>query len=316
MTVAPHASMLYERILITGANGLLGQALVAQFSRLARYDVLATGNNPGPRFQRASCGYVPLDVTQRASVQQIFQDFAPTVVINCAALTDVDRCETNREECWKVNAEAVETLAQRCRKNGARFIQVSTDFVFDGDSGPYGERARPQPVNAYGKAKLAGENAAREAGRDRWTVIRTSVVYGTADGLPRNNFALWVLDELSHGRTIRVFTDQIRTPTYAPDLARCIERIVHFGKTGVYHVSGRDCVSMHAFAHAIAGTFDLDCTLIQPTDSDTLRLKAVRPLHTGLLILKAETEIDYKPRTIQDALTHLRQCRTRPAVTR
>ena len=308
--------MLYERILITGANGLLGQALVAQFSRLTRYDVLATGHNPGPRFRRASCGYVPLDVTQMASIRHLFLDFAPTGVINCAALTDVDRCEVDRETCWKINAEAVEVLARRCRKSGARFLQVSTDFVFDGRSGPYSEKSRPQPVNTYGKAKLAGENAAREAGRDRWTVIRTSVVYGAGDGLPRNNFALWVLGELSHGKTIRVFTDQIRTPTYAPDLARCIEHIVHFGKTGVYHVSGRDCVSMHAFAHAIADAFDLDCALIEPTDSDTLRLKATRPLHTGLLILKAETEIDYKPRAIPDALVHLRSRRTRPAATR
>jgi len=267
-----------------------------------QYDILATGKQSAPQFTTGSCGYYPLDVTDRQAVKRIFQDFTPTVVINCAAKTHVDACETEREVCWDVNARAVTTLAQQCRIIGARLVQISTDFVFDGQQGPYEEKARPQPVNFYGKAKLAGENAARDCGLGKWTIIRTSVVFGTTP----NNFVLWVIGALSTGKIISVFTDQWRTPTYVHDLAVGIEQAVRFGKAGIYHVSGREFLSMYAFAQLIAEAFDLDPSLILPTDSVKLNQEAVRPLRTGLLILKAETEIGFKPHSLPSALEHLR----------
>ena len=297
--------MLYERVLITGANGLLGQELVALMSRVPKYDVLATGRDPAPRFKEASCGYVPFDVTDPEAMRRLFQDFTPGVVVNCAAMTQVDHCEEDREACWNANAEAVEHLARQCHTIGARLVQVSTDFVFDGEKGPYREADRPRPVNFYGKAKLAGENAARDAGLDKWAIARTVLVYGTGEALPRSNFALWVLDKLSKGEPIHVVTDQWRTPTYAPDLAAGLERIVRFGKTGIYHLSGRDFMSVYDFAQAIARVFDLDASLIHPTDSTKFKQKAARPPRTGFIVLKAETELGYKPHPIGDALRHL-----------
>ena len=165
--------MLYERILVTGANGLLGTELVGLLGRFSEYDVLATGRGETSR-SAGSHGYMPLDITARRDVQHAVRDFQPTVVINCAAMTDVDRCETNREACWKVNVDAVETLAQQCKDTGARLIQLSTDFVFDGLDGPYREDARPNPVNFYGKSKQAAENAVRKAGFDKWAIVRHS----------------------------------------------------------------------------------------------------------------------------------------------
>ena len=105
--------MLYERVLITGANGMLGQELVALMSRVPKYDVLATGNNPAPRFKGASCGYAPLDISDPEAVRRVFQDFTPTVAVNCAAMTHVDGCEDDRETCWQVNAKGVETCTSR-----------------------------------------------------------------------------------------------------------------------------------------------------------------------------------------------------------
>ena len=297
--------MLYERVLITGANGLLGQELVALMSRAPKYDVLATGRDPTLRLKEASCGYVPLDVSDAEAMRRLFQDFTPGVVINCAAMTQVDRCEEDREACWNVNAVAVEHLARQCHAIGARLVQVSTDFVFDGESGPYRETDRPRPINFYGKAKLAGENAARDAGLDKWALARTVLVYGTGEELPRNNIALWVIDKLSRGEPIHVVTDQWRTPTYAPDLAAGIERIVRFGKTGTYHLSGRDFMSVYDFAQAIARVFDLDAALIHPTDGTKFKQKAARPPRTGFIILKAETELGYKPHALDNALRHL-----------
>lgn len=297
--------MLYHRILVTGANGLLGQELVTLLSKVPAYDVLATGRDATPRFRHASCGYTPLDITDADATHRLFQDFAPDVVINAAAMTQVDLCEQAREACWKVNVEAVDTLASRCLKTGCRLIQVSTDFIFDGADGPYAEKARPNPVNFYGKSKLAGENAARGAGLDQWAIVRTVLVYGTGQNLPRSNFALWVIDQLSQDQPIQVVTDQWRTPTYAADLAAGIERVVRYGKGGVFHVSGRELLSVYDFAVRIAEVFDLDASLIHPTDGTRFQQVAQRPARTGFIILKAETELGYRPRSLDEALRHL-----------
>ncbi len=297
--------MIYSRILITGANGLLGQELVTLLSRFAEYDVLATGKQPAPGVPEASCGYVPLDVTQPGEVRRLFQDFAPDVVINCAAMTQVDRCETEREECWIVNVDAVRSLARGCQSTGSRLIHVSTDFIFNGEDGPYREDARPAPLSFYGRSKLASENAVRDAALDKWAIARTILVFGTGHGLSRTNFPLWVIDSLAAGKSIQVVTDQWRTPTYAPDLAAGIERIVRFQKSGVYHLSGAELISMYDFACLVAEVFDLDARLIRPIDSAGLNQPASRPPRTGFIILKAETELGYRPHSLRQALCSL-----------
>ncbi len=297
--------MLYSRVLITGANGLLGQALVAQMGRFAEYDLLATARDDAPRFSRGSFGYTPLDITQPDDVHALFEDFTPTVVVNCAAMTQVDRCAEEREACWSVNADAVETLADACARHGTRLVQVSTDFVFDGTSGPYREDARPRPVNFYGRSKLAAENAVRGAGLDKWAIARTVLVYGTGEHLTSNNIVLWLIDRLSRGEEVHVVTDQHRTPTYVIDLAAGIGRIVRFGKTGVYHLAGREMLSVYDFAQTVADEYDLDASLIHPTDGTRFQQPADRPPETGFIILKAETELGYKPRSVRQALRHL-----------
>ena len=299
--------MLYSRVLITGANGMLGQELVKTMSRNPMYDVLATGRDPMPRYGGGAGGYVPLDITDADQLSRLFQDFTPDVVVNCAAMTQVDDCEEQRDLCWQINADAVENIARACKSVGSRLVQVSTDFVFDGEDGPYNEKARPRPVNYYGRSKQAGENAARNAGLDQWAVARTVLVYGAPEGTTRSNIALWVINELSHGRPINVVTDQWRTPTYAPDLADGIERIVRFGKTGTYHLSGREFMSVYDFAKTIARVFDLDESLISPTDSTGFTQPAARPPRTGFIILKAESELGYKPRPVENALRDLKR---------
>lgn len=304
--------MLYNRVLITGANGLLGQSLVALLSRYPEYDVLATGRDASARFSSASCGYAPLDVTDPSAVRDTFEDFAPDVVVNCAAMTQVDRCEEERETCWRVNVQAVETLVQQCRTHRSRLVHLSTDFVFSGDDGPYREDARPDPVNYYGRSKLAAENVIREADLEQWSIARTVLVFGTAEGLKRSNIALWVLDELSNDNDIHVVTDQVRTPTYVVDLAAGVEQLVRYGKNGVFHLSGREMLSVYDFACKVADVFDLDSSLIHPADRTSFQQPAERPPRTGFIILKAETELGYKPRPLGEALRHLGRQLGRP----
>lgn len=292
---------MFHRVLITGANGMLGQELVRQMGRKPEYDVLATGRDAEPRFSGGSCGYTRLDIGNPESVERLFADFAPDVVINCAAMTQVDACETERETCWQINAVAVETLAACCRQYGARLIQISTDFIFDGKEGPYREDARPEPLSYYGRSKLAGENYARGAGTDRWAIVRTVLVFGNTHDT-RSHFVSWVNRELSAGRSIRVVTDQWRTPTWTVDLADAVERIVRFRKSGVFHVSGRDFLSVNAFAHLIAETAGLDTSLIKEADSSSFSQPAERPARSGFIILKAETELGFRPHTLADAV--------------
>lgn len=299
------ALLLDQRVLITGANGLLGQQLVATMGRTVEYDVLATGRDERLLCRDASCGYTPMDIADPEDVKRVFVDFAPSVVVNCAAMTQVDQCEEQRDACWRVNVNAVESLVKACKAHGSRLVQVSTDFIFDGCAGPYAEGDRPHPVNFYGRSKLAAENVVRQLGLKRWSIVRTVLVYGTGHELRRSNIALWVLGELAAGRPIRVVTDQFRSPTYAPDLASGIERIVRQQRDGVFHLSGREIVSVYDFARRLARAFDLDPELVLPTDSRQFKQPAARPPRTGFIILKAETELGYRPRTLEQAFRHL-----------
>lgn len=297
--------MLYKRVLITGANGLLGQELVRVLSRHPDFDVLATGRDLDARFPAGSCGYVPLDLINHDDIKHVFLDFTPDVVINCAALTNVDHCETERQACWDVNVDAVEHLIRHCKQHGSKLVHVSTDFIFDGQHGPYKEDARPNPVNFYGKSKLAAENAIRKAGLRSWAIARTVLVFGTGEKLGRSNIALWAIEQLSRGNTIRVVDDQWRTPTYAPDLAEGLQKLVRYDKQGVYHLSGREFMSVYDFVQTIASVFDLDASLIERANSSSFSQTAPRPPTTGFIILKAETELGYRPRSVEKALAHL-----------
>ncbi len=275
-------------------------------SGFAEYDILATARDEAPRYDGGAGGYVRVDIADYDDVRRVFADFTPSVVINCAAMTAVDACETERDRCWNVNVDAVENLARCCLAHGSRLVQLSTDFVFDGEQGPYRESDRPEPVNFYGKSKLAAENFVRGAGLDRWSIVRTVLVFGTGEDLSRSNIALWIVDQLSKGNRISIVTDQFRTPTYVDDLARGVERIVRFNKSGIYHISGRELVSIHEFAKTVAEVFELNTGLIDEVDASTFSQTAPRPPRTGFIILKAETELGFKPRSLRDALLHLR----------
>jgi len=191
---------LYHRVLITGANGLVGQALVQRFSAIPEVDLLATSRETAPRFSASAGGYAPLDVTDEDAVRRVFVDFAPTAVVHCAAFSKVEACEEDREACWAVNVDATDHLARACRAHGARLVLLSTDFVFDGTAGPYGERDRPGPVNFYGRSKLAAENAVRSAGLHRWTVVRTTLGFGAGEDLRRGNIGTFLVEQLAAGQ--------------------------------------------------------------------------------------------------------------------
>lgn len=280
---------MYTRVLITGANGLLGQKLVNCFAADKSFDLLGTSRQKEPYNQTASFGYISLDTTDRGAVKELIWNFEPDYIINAAAFTNVDACEREKEVSWKANVSAVENLIAGARLVKAKIIHVSSDYIFDGKNGPYDELQSPNPLSYYGRAKLAAENVIRNSG-EHWAIIRTMVIYGIANKV-KKNFAMWLVEELSQGHPVKVVTDQIGNVTLADDLARGIYLLVCKGKRGVYNMAGSDILPRFEFAVKLAKVFGYDPNLISPIKTCELNQPAARPLRSGLITLKAETEL-------------------------
>jgi len=251
-----------------------------------------------------SAGYEQVDITSKKDVKRLVHTVEPDVIVNCAAFTNVDACETERELAWKINVGGVEHLIEVARRNNARIVHVSTDYIFDGKSGPYDELSRPEPLSYYGKSKLASENVLRSAGI-HFVIARTMVLYGYAVGV-KANFALWLVQSLQAKQTVRIVDDQIGNPTLVDDLAYGLLRAVELGKTGIFHIAGREITSRYEFALRLARVFGLDESLILPIKTASLKQPAARPLKSGLITLKAEVELGYKPSSIEHGLEVLK----------
>lgn len=291
------------KILVTGANGLLGQKLVKLLDIDSGVDLVATARKPlSISLGRGSFSF--LDITDKGDVLECLQKHHPDVVINTAAMTQVDQCETDREACWLSNVTAVEYLVDACAKTNAHLIHVSTDFIFDGSHGPLTEDETAKPVNYYGESKLAGEEVVKQSSID-WTILRTVLVYGITADLSRSNIVLWVKKSLEDKKNINVVNDQWRTPTLAEDLAMGCYLAAKKKATGIYHVSGDEMMTPYDIAVKTAQYFKLDTSLIHATDSTKFKQPAARPLTTGFDITKAKIQLGYKPHTFTEGLAIL-----------
>ncbi|MGE0587431.1 MAG: NAD(P)-dependent oxidoreductase [Cyclobacteriaceae bacterium] len=291
------------KILVTGANGLLGQKLAKLLDTDSAVDLVATARKPlSISLGRGS--FSLLDITNKEDVLECIQKHQPDVVINTAAMTQVDQCETDRDACWLSNVTAVEYLVDACAKINAHLIHVSTDFIFDGSHGPLKEDEPAKPVNYYGESKLAGEQVVKQSSIN-WTILRTVLVYGITSDLSRSNIVLWVKKSLEDGKDINVVNDQWRTPTLAEDLAMGCYLAAKKKATGIYHVSGDEMMTPYDIAVKTAKHFNLDTSLIHATDSTKFKQPAARPLTTGFDITKAKTQLGYKPHTFAEGLAIL-----------
>ncbi|SNC75313.1 dTDP-4-dehydrorhamnose reductase [Hymenobacter gelipurpurascens] len=295
------------KILLTGSNGLLGQKLVALLRKEPGVQLVATSRGENklaalyPEVQ-----FVPLDVTDRAHVQQVVAQQRPTHLIHTAAMTNVDECQLNQEACSQQNVTATEYLVEACEQNAVHLLHLSTDFIFSGEHGPLAEDALPGPINFYGESKLAAEKAV-QACRVPWAILRTVLVYGTAHDYGRTNIVLWVRDSLRAGRPIKVVDDQLRTPTLAEDLAQGCWLAAQKHATGIYHISGRELLTPYQMALQVADYFGLDSGLIEKVDASTFTQPAKRPARTGFIISKAEEELAYSPHSFSEGIALLAQ---------
>jgi dTDP-4-dehydrorhamnose reductase len=281
------------KVLVTGASGLLGNALLREASQRSIIAVAAYNTHP------LKSG-LQMDITEEAQVHATIRRVAPDYVIHTAAFTDVDACETEPRCAWDVNALGTKNVAEACEKHDARLIYISTDYVFDGEEGPYSEEAATHPINVYGESKLAGERFTLDSSVN--AVARVCVLYGP----DKPNFVTWVINSLRSHTPINVVTDQYNTPTYVGDCARALLRMCELGITGVYHVSGREQLNRYAFACAIADVFALNKKLINETTTDTLQQRARRPMNSSLRVGRAERSLGMRFANVHEGLTLLR----------
>ena len=291
------SDLVKKRILVTGANGMLGQRVIHFYKK--NYDLTILGTSIEDVSAFCDVDYISCDLTIRNKIKKVISDFCPDFIINTAAFTNVDLSEKERETAWKINVKGVEYLAEAARAIDAHIIHISSDYIFDGTNGPYSENDKPNPLGYYGRTKLASENALKISGAIH-TILRTNVLYGTADS--RLDFVRWVIKSVRVGKQINIVTDQVNNPTFIDDFVQAINEVIEFKKQGIYNIGGREFLSRFEFCEIIADVFSLDKKLIKPILTEQLNQQAKRPLKSGLLTLKAETELGYKPHTIGGAL--------------
>lgn len=291
-----------KRILITGSNGLLGQKLAELLLPKQDVELLATSRGENKLAELyPTLPFRSMDVTNAEQVEQVVSEFRPTHIIHTAAMTNVDQCENDREGALLLNRDAVQYLVNACEKYNVHLIHVSTDFIFDGEDGPYDETAEGKPVNFYGETKLMAEEIVKQA-KCKWAILRTVLVYGVVNDQGRTNIVLWVRDSLQAGKVIKVVTDQFRTPTLAEDLAMGCWLAAGKDAEGIFHISGSEMLTPYDMALQVADYFSLDKSLIEKADGSTFSQPAKRPARTGFIIRKAETELGYRPHTFAEGI--------------
>ncbi|HTB06751.1 MAG TPA: SDR family oxidoreductase [Bacteroidia bacterium] len=296
--------MSKKKILITGSNGLLGQKLVYRLLREPNVEVIATSKGPNRLVNQTGYTYQELDITNAQEVETTFKKLVPDVVVNTAAMTNVDACETEKELCYKMNVDAVQYIVNALKKlpNDPHLTHLSTDFIFDGAKGPYKETDIPiPPKSIYAESKFESETIVEESGL-KWAILRTILVYGVVDNMSRSNIVLWAKDSLSKKKNINVVDDQFRSPTLAEDLAEGCALVALKGATGFYHISGKDQMSILEMVQKIADFWHLDKSLINPIKTNTLGQAAERPMRTGFIVDKARKDLGYEPHSFTDGL--------------
>ncbi|MGE0077338.1 MAG: NAD(P)-dependent oxidoreductase [Bacteroidales bacterium] len=285
------------RILVTGANGLVGKKVVKQLVASGKHEVYATSLK---RMQIEGSQTFTSNL-QNADINNLVDQLKLDVVVHCAALSSPDACEVDRFVCKKMNIEVTSRIASACRDYSTFLLFLSTDFIFDGIKGNYTEDDAINPISYYGESKMESENMLKAMGIPH-AAVRTSLVYGYEEKLSRPNVLTRVVQYLNKQQKYRVPVDQIRTPTLAEDLAKGIEYIVDNKKEGLFNISGGDIISVADFAIMVANTFNLDESLLQRVTTKELAEPAPRPLNSSLIIEKARKELNYNPTPIVEGV--------------
>lgn len=289
-----------QTVLITGANGFVGSYL----SRLLLngFKVVATGKGAcrldinHPHFR-----YESLDFTVEKEVSGLLATLQPEVIVHAGALSKPDECEQNREAAYRTNVTATGYLLTEAARLKSFFVYLSTDFIFSGEEeGMYSEDDAAAPVNYYGQTKLEAEALVKQYPFD-WSIVRTVLVYGKPQG-GRDNIVTMVAKNLAAGVPLKIFHDQVRTPTYVEDLAHGLKTIIDKRVTGIFHLSGEDVRTPYDMAVEVAQHLGYDSDMIEKVTEQSFIQPARRPLRTGFNLSKAKRLLDYRTTPFAEGL--------------
>ncbi len=292
------------RIIVFGL-GRLGYPLFERLSTNMRpygVDVVGVTHHRKGYIDRSHLGKVFFaDLLKPANLLYIFRRYKPRYVINTAAVTDVDYCETHPTHCYRTNYKLATLIALHCRRVRCKLVQFSTDYVFDGIKGNYVEEDEPNPINVYGSSKyLAEKSIERILGLEDSAILRLSTPYHYCT--PKKNLLTWILESLLSNREVYLVNDIFTTPTCVEELYELIERILHSFEGGIYHVGGRDRISRYQFGLKVAKIFGLDESLIHPVSAKRVWSKARRPKDSSLNSKKVQMVFGLKIKPVSQCL--------------
>lgn len=280
--------------LVTGSAGLIGNQIVYDLEKSGE-TVYSCYNNLKPVYGIPT----KLNLLNLENIHKIFQKIQPDIVIHCAALTDVEKCEVELELANSINVKATEVIAKEVEKINSYLMYISTDYVFNGKKGSYKETDLTNPLNNYGKTKLLGEKIIKSE-TSKWSIIRTSTPFGVNSF--KKTFPVWIYENLKNNKKINILEDQFTSPTYVPNLSKMIIEMISRNLQGFFHLSGSTKISRFKFAKMIATKLNLDSSLLNPVKIHTMKWNAIRPLDSSLDVDKINTILKTKSYTIEQSL--------------
>lgn len=293
-----------KTVLVTGSNGLLGQKITSTILSGKQFNLVATSKGENRFKTMQGYTYAEMDILNPANVREVLERYRPDAIIHTAALTNVDKCETEKELAYALNVEAVKTLITICEEYKIQLVHLSTDFIFDGLNGPYLESDVPNPLSYYGKTKSEAEELVKNAAC-KWAILRTIIVYGIISDESRSNIVLWAKGALEKGTPISVVNDQWRMPTLVEDLADACLLVIEKNANGVFNISGKDMMGISELVFKVADFWNLNKELITEISAASLNQSAPRPMRTGFILDKAIHELGYAPRSFEQGLALL-----------
>lgn len=287
--------MVKLKFLVTGSAGLVGQQVVKDLSET--HEVFSCYNESPTSFMEHSR---QMDLLNHEMISNVLLETEPDVVIHLGAMTGVDLCEKEESMAFEINTKATQIIAQQCSILNTFLVYVSTDYVFDGNSGMYYESSIPNPLSIYGKSKLEGEKMTQTFSSD-WCIARTSTPFGLHP--TKKSFPVWVIENLQKQKQIDVLSDQFTSPTYVPNLSKMLIEISERHLNGIFHVAGATKISRYEMARMISDKLNLDEKLLRDVSINELKLEAPRPKDSSLNISKADTILNEKPQKINQSLS-------------
>ena len=285
------------RVLVTGCTGRVGSVLLDRVPSGMEAEILL-----GPADQHIPpFPWYRADITERDRVIMAITCARPDMLVHLAAMTDVDGCERHPETAFRVNRDGAAHVAKACGQCGAGMVYLSTDYVFDGRTGPYTETDEPRPVNVYGASKIEGERVAARA-LDRLAVVRISVPFGRRMPGSPHNFVSMIDERLAAGSPVRAAVDQRTTPAWLAELAEFLWTVARGDVRGIIHYGTSDRLSRYEMAIALCAARGYDEALVEPMRTADLGLAAERPLESGFVTGRAAAVLGRPPVTFRDAV--------------